>query len=46
MLGGILPTHWWRRGLSVSCRSQMISAATSVNPQKRIHEHAARQQPV
>ena len=21
MLGGILPAHWWRRDLSVNCRS-------------------------
>lgn len=30
MLGGILPSRWWRRGLSVNCRSNRISA-TSVN---------------
>lgn len=30
MLGGILPARWWRRGLSVNCRSNRISA-TSVN---------------
>lgn len=30
MLGCILPSRWWRRGLSVNCRSSRISA-TSVN---------------